>query len=249
MSKHCEKNVQKSKDLWSSSEKNEQIQDMAHWRSVGRWSEKKWLNIGINNYLLFEELCRMRNCSASEFKSMLEWGPGGGSNLYKFSDSFERVYGVDISAASLRECATQLDSKQNTSYELFLIDKDPDIAKTFLKEKIDFFLSVAVFQHFPSQEYGLHVLDCASEMLREDGLAIIQIRYCGKEEDYASKEEDYIKNFVTFTSYEIDEFWNDCVLAGFEPLSVRLVPKTNYAFFYLRRTNKKSFIKRKYKIK
>lgn len=226
-------NITDSKDLWSSSKHDEEIQDMAHWRSVGRWADDEWIHHGNFHYNMFEKMCRLISRDPSDFKTMLEWGPGGGANLYKFSDTFENIYGVDISSASLKECSKQLDSKGFEAFKPVLIGNDPDIVAVKIKEKLDFFLSVAVFQHFPSKHYGLRVLAHASRLLKPGALALIQTRYRASEELLMSKENDYKKNFVTFTSYEIDEFWKYCQNSGFKVLSVELGIAPQYAFYML----------------
>lgn len=241
-------NSEQASDFWSSSDKLESAKDMAHWRGEGRWNENKWLSVGEESYALFEELCRIVNVDPKTLKSMIEWGPGGGSNLYKFSDSFDNIFGVDISKASLEECRLQLEHKGFGEFKSILIEDNPDIVLDTVDGKLDFFLSVAVFQHFISKSYGLRVLDIASELLKPGGLAIVQIRYCGSQNEYPDLEKNYKDNLVYFTTYDIDEFWQECVLGGFEPISVKLDPKTNYAFYFLRRTKKRSFLRKKHNL-
>ena len=103
-------------------------------------------------------------------------------------------------------------------------------------QPVDFFLCVAVYQHFPSKKYGIEVTKIAHGLLKDRGLAIIQIRYDGKKV-YKPKTRDYKANVITFTSYGIDEFWNILKNVGFEPLCIELQPNNNYAYFFVRKNN------------
>jgi hypothetical protein len=88
-----------------------------------------------------------------------------------------------------------------------------------------------VIQHFPGKEYGRRVLRIFNQALAEDGLALIQTRYDDGSEVLRCKTSDYSKNVVTFTSYRIEEFWDDLIQAGFEPLSILLRPEPCYAYY------------------
>jgi hypothetical protein len=100
---------------------------------------------------------------------------------------------------------------------------------------VDFFLSTAVFQHFPSQEYGIKVTRLAFHLLKDEGVAIIQIRYDDGSDILKSKQRDYARNAITFTSYPVHEYWQIALESGFTPLAVILDTEPCYAYYLLRK--------------
>lgn len=223
-------------EFWSDSKSSERIQDLSHWRGVGRFEENAWHNIGESHFAMFEQLCCLTGTPQETLRTMVEWGQGGGANAVRFSQHFTDFYGVDISQPNLDECDRQLTDIGFTGFHQVLIDAEhPESCLPHIKTPIDFFLSVAVFQHFPAKSYGVDVLRIAHQLLANKGLALIQIRYDNMTERFAQKHKDYKKNAVTFTSYKLDEFWGICEESGFQPLFITLRPKVNYAYFLLRK--------------
>ena len=220
--------------LWSDSQESDKIKDWSHWRGEGRWAaEDSWYEIGRGHYAMYERLLALagrENCG----KSMVEWGPGGGSNAVCFLKNFEAYYGVDLSPANLEECQRQVESHELTGFQKVLIDPDqPEACREQFPQKVDFFLSTAVFQHFPSKDYGLRITRLAYELLADKGLALIQTRYDDLSEKYRPKDRHYRKNVLTFTSYAIEEFWEAAAAVGFSPLGLALNPEVNYAFYLM----------------
>lgn len=167
---------------------------------------------------------------------MVEWGPGGGANAVRFAREVGRLYGVDISEANLAECRRQLESQPFRGFIPILIDANqPQEALDRIAERVDFFLSTAVFQHFPSKEYGVKVTQIAYQMLKDNGIALIQTRYDDGSARLKPKDRDYARNAVTFTSYPIQEYWQIALECGFAPLAVVLDVGTRYAYYLLRR--------------
>jgi len=223
-------------NYWSASESSDRKKDLSHWRGKGRWDEDAWLEIGEKNFSFFNMLCKISNTPTDSIKRMLEWGPGGGANVIRFAKNISVYYGVDISKSNLDECHKQVKHIYPQSFHPILIEppKPQDcIAK--IEGKIDFFLSTAVFQHFPSKEYGIEILKIAYNLLHKGKIALIQIRYDDIRLKYKSKTRSYQRNAITFTSYRIDEFWKICKDIGFEPLSVTLSPEVNYAYYFLQK--------------
>jgi len=228
---------QDAQDLWSQSSDRDLIRDYAHWQGSGRWKdERAWLTIGENTYAKFRRYCRLLSVDP-EKRTMLEWGTGGGSNIVRFGQEWRTCFGVDISTASLEEVMRQCREREvpATFRPCLVPAKDPDHIKTLVDEPIDLFLSTAVFQHFPSQAYGYHVIVLAAQMLKKGGLAFIQIRYDDGHEKFKSRSEKYDVYAIRFTSYKIDEFWK--VMHGFNivPIAVDLDPNVNYATFFGRK--------------
>jgi len=219
-------------DYWSASRDEPKIKDMSHWRGEGQWDADKWTAIGERHFSLFERLAP--NTDGKPPTRMLEWGPGGGSNVLAFSHHLPitTFYGVDISAANLEECEQQCVSSEFRGFQPIEIDpEEPELVKQRVDEPLDVFLSTAVFQHFPSKSYGRRVTRVASDLLRPGGIAMIQTRYSEGSWKFRSKHRDYKSNAITFTAYGIAEFWAVLADNGLAPLAVHLWPETNYAFF------------------
>lgn len=220
---------------WSKSQHDEVTQDLSHWAGKGRWIDKGcWENIGNKHFKMFEIICSLTGKIPK--KSMLEWGPGGGANAVRFSTFFEDYYGVDISEANLLESSNQLKKHKYDKFHSILIQPcKPEECLQNISEPIEFFLSTAVYQHFPSKKYGVSVTEIAYNLLGSGGLAIIQTRYDDGTEAVKSKDRDYNANAIGFTSYRIEEFWETAIQCGFKPLMVNLEPNTNYAYYLLQK--------------
>ena len=74
------------------------------------------------------------------------------------------------------------------------------------REAVDFFFSVAVFQHFPSKAYTKEVLETAAGLMRKGGHGLVQVRYFDGSEKLRQKEGDYAKNVIYMTSFTTTEF-------------------------------------------
>jgi hypothetical protein len=226
--------IQDSALFWNLSELI--VQDLSHWQGKGRWENvDSWEEIGRVHLAMFKQFLSITGRN-TPVKSMLEWGTGGGANLVSFTKEIEMCYGVDISAPNLDECEKQLHLRSCTNFKRILISvESPCACLSLIESPIDFFLCTAVYQHFPSKEYGIEITKIAYEMLACNGIAIIQIRYEDGEIRYESQHKDYSKNVVVFTSYTIEEFWQIVKNIGFIPVSLYLEPKTNYAYYFLKK--------------
>ena len=83
------------------------------------------------------------------------------------------------------------------------------------RDTVDFFFSVAVFQHFPSKAYTKDVLEAAAGFIRKGGHALVQVRYFDGSEKLRQKEGDYAKNVIYMTSFTTGEFSALLAEAGF----------------------------------
>jgi cyclopropane fatty-acyl-phospholipid synthase-like methyltransferase len=184
---------------------------------------------------MLEKLCLLGDV-AQPIQSMVEWGPGGGLNAVRFCATVPVFYGVDISPANLAECQRQVEARGLGGFRPVLIDIDKlEQCIELVEQPVDFFLSTAVYQHFPSKEYGIRVTELAARLLAAEGVALIQIRYDDGSPRLKAKKRNYEKNVIYFTSYNIDEFWQIAIDAGLEPLAVSLFPKAAYAYFFLKK--------------
>ncbi len=208
--------------FWAESAETERGRRFAHWCGKDR---DRWLDLGKAHLGMYTELCthRMRLLNMAR---MVEWGVGGGSNAATFLPYFDDVYGVDISQANLDECARRVDSPNGFHSVLIELDK-PEAVQI---EPCDFFLSTAVYQHFPGKAYGLRITKIAHRLLKPNGLAIIQIRY-GR----STNGVKYSDGFLSFTTYETDEFWRLARGCGFKVLHMILKPEHHYAYYFLQR--------------
>ncbi|NEO40885.1 MAG: class I SAM-dependent methyltransferase [Moorea sp. SIOASIH] len=222
-------------DFWSRSDKSDRIKDLSHWLGEGRWSdEQRWTRVGQMNLERFEKLCLFAN-TTRPIRSMIEWGPGGGANAVQFCSEVETFIGVDISEANLAESQRQLESLGFDGFQAISIEAEkPEQVLDHVDSTIDFFLSTSVYQHFPSKDYGVRVTKLAYQLLSDQGVALIQIRYDDGSEKFKPKLRDYHQNAITFTSYHLDEFWDIAMSIGFKPLCITL-GSSCYAYFFLKK--------------
>ncbi|MEI9478643.1 MAG: class I SAM-dependent methyltransferase [Deltaproteobacteria bacterium] len=212
------------------------LPDDSHWLGKGRWTKQKdWIQIGKIHWNMFEKLCLLSG-TARPIQRMIEWGPGGGANAARFCFEVQEFFGDDISKANLAECQHRLEASGLKGFRPILVDiRHPEQCLQFFNNPVEFFLSTAVYQHFPNKEYGIRVTELAYKLLRDKGLALIQIRYDSGAKRFRPKRRDYHKNMITFTSYGIDEFWEIVRQIGFKPLAVTLETSTHYAYFCLQK--------------
>lgn len=83
-----------AKSVWEGYDNEEYRRDQSHWRGCGRWKDdNKWQAIGNstkqNIELIFSYIGKELN--ESEKLSFLEWGPGGGANIFGMRDFFLSV--------------------------------------------------------------------------------------------------------------------------------------------------------------
>jgi len=222
--------------FWARSGGDEHIRDLSHWYGEGRWADKdKWDRIGQGHLKMLEKLCLLAEVT-KPIQSMVEWGPGGGLNAVHFCATIPVFYGVDISSANLAECQRQVEARDLKGFIPLLIDIDKlEQCIELVERPVDFFLSTAVYQHFPSKEYGIRVTKLAARLLAPEGVALIQIRYDDGSYRLRAKKRNYEKNVIFFTSYHVDEFWQIAIDAGLRPLAVRLLPEVSYAYYFLKK--------------
>jgi predicted TPR repeat methyltransferase len=163
---------------------------------------------------------------ADPIERVLEWGPGGGVNALQFIDQAPEYWGVEISQASLDECARVLTDAGYGGFRPVLISaEDPERAASMMPNNFDLFLCTYVFELLPGRQYGERVAQVAFDALRAGGMALIQIRYDDGTDRSSQKRGDYFQNACRFTSYRIEDFWNRMESIGFRPLYVQLVTK------------------------
>lgn len=229
-------------NVWEGHDDESYRRDQSHWRGCGRWKDDiAWQSIGKstrNNVgMLFAYIGR--HLDESDKLCILEWGPGGGANLFGLREYSRRYYGVDISEKNLAE-AKRMISAEGYSHifrTIHVLSQPSDIFSE-LDEKVDVFISTAVFQHFPSKAYGAEVLKVVSQSLAPNGVGVVQIRFDNGNPKFKPIEtlSSYKERHITATSYAIEEFWDLLKSTGLLPLYVsNMRSENNYATFFFKR--------------
>ena len=226
-------------EVWNGLEDEVRRAEISHWRGAGKWrDDERWRNIGIRSRRRLERLARDQKVDLwSARRSVLEWGPGGGANLFAFKDVASAYYGVDISERNLAEASRMISAEGFSAFRPVLIRETPEEVRAAVAAPVDVFLSTAVFQHFPSKAYGLQVLKVMSDLAAPGALGLIQIRF--EDEATAAPDGDlarYKTHYITATSYRIDAFGAACAEVGLTTVFIDHVnPVSRYATFYLRK--------------
>ncbi|MBM3095517.1 methyltransferase domain-containing protein [Ensifer sp. T173] len=227
------------KAVWNDKDDEAYRQDQSHWRGVGRWAnDAAWQSIGALTLDRFKFLWRIleRAPSAMRDLSVLEWGQGGGSNVFGLREVASQYQGVDISPKNLQEAGRMISAEGYTGlFKPVLLEGPPEeIADKLLP--IDMFLSTAVFQHFPSKDYGVQVLKTIRKACKPDAAGVIQIRFDNGNPTFSGIKsvEEYAERHIVANSYAIDAFWDILASCGFKPLAVDGIrTQNNYATFYM----------------
>lgn len=185
----------------------EYIRNISHHKNAGVFTDDMWVEWGdfvrdkilelLQGYVKKRDLKRM---------SVIDYGCGGGAISRILCKLFNVVYGVDISSISLKEAEKQMKAY---SFDNF-IPLEVNIDNPIMVMKVDFVVSFAVFQHFPSKEYMEKVVSSISSSLNSGGIFIIQNRYYKNNQKYIQKIDNYDKHHISFTSIDTDEFTYMC---------------------------------------
>jgi len=211
----------------------------SHWRGEGALDEQTWRALGKIHLDLFENLSRLTTLQ-KPLQRVVEWGCGGGANAVHFAPVCNQFVGVDVSQASLDECARNVRDATPTPFVPVLIDvDDPEAGVAKMPGLCDLFLCTYVFELLPTPEYGRRLLDIAKRVLQPRGVALIQIKYTTLDPGTRPRRWGYRSNLANMTSYPIDTFWELATDAGFVPKAVTLQPRQplvndeRYAYFLL----------------
>jgi SAM-dependent methyltransferase len=206
---------------WNLSENDARVQDQSHWVGADRWSHRRWSEYGefysglavkyIEKYApadFFQSLSQ---------KAALEWGCGGGAIIRPLCGRFSKVYGVDVSTATLHECKKQMAKMGLCNFtDVFFLSQYPEnILQKVGEDSLDFIISVGVFQHFPSKPYTQRVLRVMGKMLKTNAYALLQVRHFDGSPKFRQKDHDYAQNVIWMTSFTVREFTGYLKDAGF----------------------------------
>jgi SAM-dependent methyltransferase len=211
----------------------------SHWRGAETLDDDLWLDIGRGHLEIYRRACRALGRDERAGR-VLEWGCGGGANAVHFAPLADEFVGVEVSAASLDECATQVRAVCSTPFRPVLVDVGhPEAAVAAVGGPVDVYTCFYVFELIPTPEYGARLLDIARDVLRPGGVGIVQIKYSTGSWWTAPRRRGYRSGLAEMTTYPIDGFWQLVRSAGLDPVHVELVPRNElderYAYFVLRK--------------
>jgi len=212
----------------------------SHFRDAQVFEQVDWSSVGTDHWELFDRLARTA-LPGAPLDRVVEWGCGGGSNAVAFAPHCREFVGVDVNQESLLECARQLDTVGGATFtgvEADLLNPEDAVARV---GQADLFLCLYVLELVPSPDYGLRLMRIAREVLKDGGLAFVQIKYQTTDWRTASRRHRYREAVAaSMTSYPIDVFWTQMTGLGLTPEAVHLVPENNldhrYAYYLLRKT-------------
>jgi SAM-dependent methyltransferase len=229
-----------SQYYWQNSEEK-RFKSNSHWLDDQGLGFTAWSAIGQLHHHMFVTMAAVVK-DYRRPKRIIEWGCGGGANAVHYSEPDVEYHGVEVSQASLDECASRFREHCEGTFTPVLIDVDtPELAIDGAEMRWDLFLCLYVFELFPYPEYGQKILKIASRALVPGGLAFIQIKYETSDKRTRSRRWGYKANLANMTTYRIEEFWQLARDAGLIPIAVHLRPEDDiiddqrYAYFLLQR--------------
>ena len=232
-----------SQSFWDSPPEDDSWRNNSHWRNGSAFpDDDAWLAVGAGHLALYEKMARAQQYDRP-LGRIVEWGSGGGANAVHFAPRSQEYIAVDVTATSLAECERQVRAVCDTPFTAVLADvADPEAAAQQIPRTCDLFLCLYVLELVPTPEYGLRLLRIARDLLADDGLALVQIKYSTASWRTRSRKRRYRSSTAaSMTTYRIEEFWTAATACGLEPQLVTLVPKNDlderYAYFLLTNLN------------
>jgi 2-polyprenyl-3-methyl-5-hydroxy-6-metoxy-1,4-benzoquinol methylase len=219
--KNSENLEKASGHYWNMSSMDARVKDQSHWCGAQRWRHDRWFDYGDFYFNL--ALKYLQGFASQNFihelahKTALEWGCGGGAIVRPLCGNFAKVYGVDISQATLDECEKQMQKMGYGNFtKVCFSSQDPEnVLQGVEKASVDLIISVGVFQHFPSKHYTRRVLGVMEKILEKNGYALLQVRYFDGSPKLRQKDRDYAQNVIYMTSFTVEEFADQLKDAGF----------------------------------
>jgi len=235
--------ISDNQKYWNRDYSNPILAQDAHWKNFGKFEDhQQWLNLGKEHLDLITTYSSALNVRFP-VKQVIEWGCGGGANAIHFAPKTEKFIGIDITTESLDECNKQiLNIGLNNFVPLLINASSPESVLNSQIKNADIFICTYVYELFPSPEYGIKVLKLANELLKENGIAFIQIRYNNGKRLRKSKKWGYFNHPYSMTTYTLEEFWEKSKVCGFEPLGIYLKPHQPlvndncYAYYFLKKS-------------
>jgi SAM-dependent methyltransferase len=227
--------------FWEGDITSGRLRSCAHFKDGDVFADdaERWLALGREHLALYERFARALGRTAP-LGRVVEWGCGGGANAVHFAPLCQEFIGVDVADETLDECGRQVRAIGGARFTPVKIDvATPETALAAIAEPCDLYLCTYVFELIPSRAYGLELLKIARQVLADDGMAIIQIKYKDRGSLVAGRRWDYARNHANATQYAVEEFWTEAQQLGLTPELVVLVPEQplvrdrRYAYFCL----------------
>lgn len=217
------------------------------WATNSHWREAlgdEWAALGEEHrdrVLRLRRLVSEERCEPLALGRVVEWGCGGGANAVALAPLATEFVAVDIAEQSLAECRVQATAAGVGQLRTLHVDAEqPEAVLPILgAEAADLFVCFYVFELLPSQQYAMHILEVARQLLKPGGLAVVQLKYTTASWRTQPRRRSYRHNLANMTTFGIDEFWTAAQRAGWEPLAVQLAPSTRLderqAYYALRK--------------
>lgn len=168
-------------------------------------------------------------------------GAQGGANAFAFRNIANAYQGVVISDKNLREAARMLFAQDGSmSFAAHVVDPSGAPRVNLPDAHVDVVISKSVFQHFPSQDYGIAVLEELARVAKPNAIGAIQIRFDSGNPKWKPIEDldQYTKRFITADAYALDSFWGAFFASEWVALHISHTSTTNnYARFAIRRAS------------
>ena len=168
MSESVDKDILQAEETWAL-DKKLQVGQVCHWRGFGSWSDKEWEKCGNNYFNIFKKLL------GRDIKDLrvLDYGCGGGCNLFGFSSVISHYTGADVSLKTIEHAKIEAE-RRNVDADWIHIDiKNPESSFERLESSFDLVICTAVIMHLPNRDYFHRVLKIIRNIVKEDGLVFI----------------------------------------------------------------------------
>lgn len=225
--------------FWNDFARPERAQE-AHWRGHGPFvDDAVWLKLGRSHLELLQQVLHGQG-RVLRTGRVVEWGCGGGMNAVHFARGAQCYYGVDLSPATLQECARQLAHERLGGFVPVLVDANqPRAALQVIGAPCDLFICTYVFELLPSVGHALQLLQLAWELLAPEGVALVHFRCSGAAVSSRSRPWGYEENMAHNVTFTVAGFRTACERLGFAVLGVQTVASVpelnekNYAYVVL----------------
>ena len=219
--------IQEMVNFWN--QDTDHVKDMSHQYKSGRWNYSEWNALGVTMFIRLTHILNITGNGDKHQMSLTEFGCGGGANLHFMQQHSDfHLCGVDISQKTLDAARDGLpDSVNLIHYD----PADPAAMIDALPYTADIFLSTYVFQHFPSWEYTEEVLKLMTQMIRVDGVFLVQYRFRKAATSGSlfpgGKYEDQFIRAATFDPQELEDLFT---MNGFDVMFTEFQQRDDYCW-------------------
>jgi len=199
---------------------------------------RPWEAKGHRLYRIYEEMIKDMEKAVEEGdppiatqSSLLDFGCGGGAQLFRFKKLFDDITGIDINPYALEQARQEFPSSKEQKFKFFPYDyADPSTLKDVVKKQFSCIISGDTFRTFPSEKYLLEVLDVLSDMLVKDGTFVFELRYSTG--PTFERPLPYKNNFAKCLTVNDEWIQGELMARGFEVWDVEYQGSTHSAFYH-----------------